>query len=81
MAMIAVNDTCECFIEVHWSNDNKISKIRMIYCPMHSATEPLHVALVWALAQLQQGGGIHDNDYYTVVRMAEAAIALYEGKK
>lgn len=58
MAMIAVNDTCECFIEVHWSDDDKISKIRMIYCPMHSAANTMCEVLadIYTWLQTDQGG-------------------------
>jgi len=49
------------------------------YCPKHSAVDALYEALVWALAQLQQGGGIHDNDYHMAVDRAQAALALADG--
>lgn len=69
----------ECGCQITLVEDcGELEEIILKYCFKHEAAEPLYVAAVWALAELQQGADFKGSDHYTVVRMVQAAIALAE---
>lgn len=88
MAIIAVND-CGCAIDVYWNDDGQVNRIRMIYCPLHSAAEKMQEALKdsgEAIETLDKKAfGLEPGELYwyrnTLLEKISHTLALADGEK